>query len=89
MSVLHAEVPEAVRSIDVPEDKAIRAATALSSSLAKIEDETTKGFTRRDADIEATRKDVQTLKVDTAVLKWMAGFNLAIGLAVLFKLFGH
>lgn len=89
MSVLHAEVLEAFRSIDVPEDKAIKAATALTASLSKVEDETAKGFSRRDADIDAIRKDVTALKVDTAVLKWMNGILLTMVTAILLRLFLH
>ena len=89
MSVLHAEVLEAVRSFDVAEERAMRAATALSASLTKVEDGTTRGFFKRDADIEAIRKDVTTLKVDTAVLKWMNGVLLTMVTAILFKLFLH
>ena len=68
MSLLHAEVLEVFRSIDVPEDKAIKAATALSASLSKVEDETAKSFSRQDFDIDAIRKGVTTLEVDTAIL---------------------
>jgi hypothetical protein len=35
----------------------------------------------------ATRTDIAALKVDLAVLKWMVGFNLAVTLAVLWKVF--
>ena len=87
MSVLHAEVLEAFRSIDVPEDKAIRAATALSASLSKVEDETARSFSTRDTDIGAFRKDVTALKVDTAVLKWMNGVLLTMVTAILLRLF--
>jgi hypothetical protein len=89
MSVLHAEVLEAFRPIDVPEDKAIKAAAALSASLSKVEDETAKSFFGRDADIDAIRKDVTTLKVDTAVLKWMNGVLLTMVTAILLRLFLH
>ena len=56
-----------------PEDKAIKAATALSASLSKVEDETAKSLSRQDFDIDAIRKGVTTLEVDNAVLKWMNG----------------
>ncbi len=96
MSVLHAEVLEAFRSIDVPEDKAIKAATALSSSLTKVEDAADKGFFKRDADIEAIRKDVTAIKLDVVgikgvmgILKWMGGILLTMVTAILFRLFLH
>ncbi len=89
MSLLHAEVLEVFRSIDVPEDKAIRAATALSASLSKVEDETAKSFSRQDFDIDAIRKGVTTLEVDNAVLKWMNGVLLTMVTAILLRLFFH
>ena len=89
MSLLQAEVYEAFRSTDVPDDKALKAAVALSAALGKVEDETIKGFNKRDADIDTIRRDVQSLKVDTAIMKWMLGFLLAMNVAVLFKLFAH
>jgi transketolase C-terminal domain/subunit len=89
MSVLRAEVLEAFRSIGVPEDNAIKAATALSSLPSTVEAATTTSFLRRDAVIDAIRNDVATLKVDTAVLKWMNGVLLTMVTAILFKLFLH
>ena len=35
----------------------------------------------------ATKGDVASLKLDTAVLKWMIGFNLAFTMAMLWKVF--
>ena len=96
MSVLHAEVLEAFRPIDVPEDKAIRAATALTSSPIEVEDATDKGFSKRDADIEAIRRDVGAIKLDivgiegeVATMKWMGGIILAMLTTVLFRVFSH
>lgn len=96
MSVPHAEVLEVFRSIDVPEDKATRAATALPSSLTKVEDATDKGFSKRNADIEAIRRDVGAIKLDivgikgeVATMKWMGGIILAMLITVLFRVFSH
>lgn len=61
MSVPHAELLETVRSIDVPEHKALEAATALSSPLTRVEDAADQGFSERDADVEAIRRDVTAL----------------------------
>ena len=47
MSNLQAEVFEAFRAIDIPEEKALKAATALS---------------RRDADVASLKSDVGLLK---------------------------
>ncbi len=100
MSMLQAEVYEAFRSLDVPDDKALKAAVALSSAMSKgeddaiknlkrVEEDTTKHFSKRDADIDAIRKDVTTLKVDSAVMKWMLGFVLAMQVALFVKAFIH
>ena len=73
MSVLQAEVYESFRSRDVPDDKALRAASALSRAMAKGEDDaipnlkrvgddTIRSFSKRDVDIEATRKDMTSIK---------------------------
>ena len=35
----------------------------------------------------ATKTDIAALKLDLAVLKWMVGFNLAVTVAVLWKVF--
>ncbi len=66
MSVLQAEVYEASRVLDVPDDKALRAAVALSVALTKVEDETARSFSKRDADIEAIRRDVSSIGKDVA-----------------------
>ena len=66
MSVLQAEVYEAFRVLDVPDDKALRAAVALSAALTKVEDETARSFSKRDADIEAIRRDVSSIGKDVA-----------------------
>lgn len=100
MSVLQAEVYEAFRSIDVPDDKALKAAVALSAAMSKsegeavrtnkrVEDETTEGFSKRDADIDAIRKDLHGLKIDSAVQKWISGVTLSMITAIFFKLFIH
>ena len=89
MGAMQAEVFEAFRSIDVPEDKAIKAATALTSAMTKFEADTTTGFNKRDADIEGIRKDVTALKTDMAVMKWMMGTTIALLVTILFRIFTH
>lgn len=75
---MQSEVFKAFRSIDVPEDKAFKAAEALS---------------RRDpdlsSDLKTLRTDVGALKTDVAVFKWMLGFVLALQVAIAVKLFLH
>jgi len=67
MSVLQTEVFEAIRAIDIPEDKALKAAAALS---------------RRD-------DDVNSIKSELSLDKWMMGFVLAFQVAIFVKLFLH
>ena len=77
---------------------AVKAAVALSATMStsedeavraikRVEDETTKGFSKRGADIDAIRKDVHGLKVDSAVQKWITGVTLSMITAIVFKLF--
>ena len=66
MSVVQAEVYEAFRALDVPDDKALRAAVALSAALAKVEDETAKSFNKHDAGIEGIRKDIASINKEVA-----------------------
>ena len=94
MSVLQAEVYEAFRTLDVPDEKALKAAVALSSALAKIEDETTKAFSRRDADIAAIRTDLTSINLrmaavvgDMNLMKWMMGTLIAGVVTVIFRVF--
>lgn len=96
MTTLQLEVYEAFRSIDVPEDKAAKAAAVLSASLAKVEETADKGFSKRDADLDAIRKDVSAIKLDIVAIKgemalgrWMMSFVLAGIVTMLFKLFVH
>ena len=67
MSVLQTEVFEAIRAIDIPEDKSLKAAAALS---------------RRD-------DDVNSIKSELSLVKWMMGFVLAFQVAIFVKLFLH
>ena len=61
MSAMQAEVFEAFRAIDVPEDKALRAAAALASALSKTEDDTARSFTKRDGAIDRLSAEVSAL----------------------------
>ena len=61
MSAMQAEVFEAFRAIDVPEDKALRAAAALASAFAKSEDDTARGFVKRDGAIDRLTAEVAAL----------------------------
>jgi hypothetical protein len=37
----------------------------------------------------AKRTDIERIERELSVLKWMAGFNLALTVTILWKLFGH
>ena len=96
MSAPQVEVYEAFRSLDVGDDKALKAAIALSSAMAKVEDETVRGFNRRDADIEAIRREIGGINVRMAamtgemnLIKWMLGTTLAAVVTILFRIFSH
>jgi phosphate uptake regulator len=61
MSAMQAEVFEAFRAIDVPEDKALRAAAALASAITKSEDETARSFAKRDSAVDKLTAEVVAL----------------------------
>ena len=89
MSALQSEIYEAFRSIDIPEDKALKAATALgkrdedmAADLAKRDSTISTGFARHDAKIAS-------IKSDLAVLKWMSGFTLVLIVTILARIFIH
>ncbi len=95
MSLMQAEVFEAFRDMGVAEDKAMRAASALSRrdedigalrsdmSVVKGDIATLKG------DVSVLKNDVSVLKTEVSVLKWMAGTTLAVVIGVALKLFFH
>lgn len=76
MTTMISEVFDAFRSAGVPEDKARKAAEALSN-----ESMATKG------DMVKLEKEVAALRTDIAVLKWMTGVLMAGVGAQLVKLF--
>ena len=69
MSAMQTEVYEAFRAIDGPEDKALRAAAALSTAFAKRDVETEVAFDDRDGKITAIPIDMATIRVDLAALR--------------------
>ena len=107
MSALQAEVYRAFRSLNVDDDRALDATVALSSAMEKgeaeamrnlkrVEDDASNNFSKRDADIEAIRKDVSAIKLDVvavkgevAILKWMGGVIVAMVTTLLFRAFMH
>ena len=88
MSTMQSEVYEALRAIDIPEDKALKAASALSrrdEDVAALRADTN----LLQADVRELKHDVSVLKRDVAVLKWMMGFVLAFQAGIFAKLFIH
>ena len=96
MSALQLEVYGAFRTLDVPDDKALKAAVALSAALVRIEDKSAKGFSKRDADVDSIRKEIvstnlrlATMAGDINRMKWMMGTLIAGVVAVIFRVFTH
>ncbi len=102
MSTMQSEVFEALRAIDIPEDKAVKAATALSrrdEDVAVLRSDTTSlrgdvGVLKGDVgvlkgDVGVLKTDTTALKRDMAVLKWMVGTLYPLVLAILVRLFLH
>ena len=78
MTTMISEVYDAFRAAGVPEDKARKAAEAMSSEATATKGDVSRLETRSDASLA-------TIRTDIAVLKWIAGFNLAFTMAVLWK----
>ncbi len=78
MSVIQSEVFEAFRAIDIPEEKAMKAAAALS---------------KRDEDIFSVLKkhteEFHAVKAEILLMKWMLGVVVAFQVAIFVKLFIH
>ena len=102
MTTMIVEVYEALRAIDVPDDKAKAAAQAVSqdmnreiaglrADIAALRRDMDAGFAglRKDMDTESRslRAELASVKSDMAVLRWMVGTSVALMLAVLVKLF--
>jgi hypothetical protein len=88
MSTMQGEVYEALRSINIAEDKAIKAAEAISKRDQDVS-ETRRDTERLTRDVGDLKADVGVLKRDGAVLKWMVGSLYPLVLAILLKLFLH
>jgi hypothetical protein len=82
------EIYDALRSVNVPKDKARRAAEAMAMpEVARAYDAR---FDKVDIEIGKLQVDVALLKTDVALLKWMVGFNMAMTAGILGRmLFVH
>ena len=97
MSTLQSEVYEAFAAIGVPEENPIRAAEALIRRDQTVTN-VGLGLDGLRADVQTFKaetigqasgveRELQQLRADSAVLKWMKGFVPAMLLAVMLKLF--
>ncbi len=85
---MQSEVFEALRSINIAEDKAMAAAGALArpdENISIIKGEI--GAIK--SDVAAIKIDVTAVKGEMALTRWMLGFLLALQVAILFKVFSH
>lgn len=85
MAVMFGNLYDALRSAGADDEKARRAAEEMASSLATMDSvaDLRSDFAELRSDLGGVKKDVAQLRTDNAVLKWMAGFNLALVVAVL------
>jgi hypothetical protein len=91
MAQMVSEVYDALRSVNVPEDKARKAAEAmalpeLGKSYDARFDKVNARFDEIDRDFDRLEADVVALKTDATLMKWMLGFALAMIAAVLGRL---
>ena len=73
MSAIQAEVFEAFRAIDVPEDKALRAAAALASAFATSELDAAQSLAKRDGAID--RLAAETTSLNAKLTAGMAALD--------------
>ena len=78
MTTVQSEVYEALRDIDIPEDKALKTAIVLSKRHDDV-------LSKRDVDL--LYDDVAKLKRDISILRWMTAITLAFQIAIVVKLF--
>ena len=83
MATMLSEVYDALIAAGAPEDKARKAAEAIvgyDSRFSGLESTLTNQFSK-------LGNDFTTLRGDVNLLRWMVGFNIALVVAVLFKVF--
>ena len=79
MAVMIAEVYDALKDAGASEDKARRAAETLASYENR--------FAALDRRFDELRLEFEALKGQVKLLTWMVGFNLAVSVTMLFKMF--
>jgi hypothetical protein len=81
MGTLNFELYQALKEANVSEETAKAAATAVASVA-----ESPVRLSRVESDITVMKGDIQFLKSDMVLLKWMVGFNLAMTVGVFWKM---
>jgi hypothetical protein len=81
MGTLNFELYQALKEANVSEETAKAAATAVASVA-----ECPVRLSRVESDITVMKGDIQFLKSDMVLLKWMVGFNLAMTVGVFWKM---
>src|SRR6185295_19150170 len=81
MATMISEVYDAFRASGTPEDKARKAAEAMSAYDSR--------FNGIEHDLGMIRGDMNTVRGDINLLKWMNGITWALCFGIIFKLFLH
>lgn len=84
MAQMVSEVYDALRSVNVSEEKARKAAEAMA--LPEMGRAYDARFDRIDAQFAGVNADIAPLKTDVTLMKWMLGFVLAMTAAILARL---
>ncbi len=91
MTTLIREIYEALKAAGVPDEQASAAAEAVAPK-GEVATKTDMADLRTDfaalrTDFEVLRTEFAVLRGEVNTLKWMVGFNLAISVALLWKVF--
>ena len=98
MTTMIAELYDALLAAGAPEDKARKAAEAMTAPegfgprFVRIEgdiSELKRDVSELKQDVSELKRDVAELKRDALLTKWMLGFVLAFQIAIFLKLFLH
>jgi hypothetical protein len=86
MAAVFGNLYDALRGAGVPDDKARAAAEELFEQTAEV------GIMRAaigqlQTDMTSVKRDIVDLKSGFAVMRWMLGFNIAMTVAIVGKLF--
>jgi hypothetical protein len=93
MAAVFGNFYDALRSAGVPDEKALRASEELFEQTSDVGSLRTglkhleESIAKLQADISALHEDVSELRAGAAVVRWMIGFNIAMSVAIVGKLF--